>query len=481
MAKTVNVRAFGAIGDGDANDSAAFQNAINAAGAGGVVYAPEGVYRISNLTLLSGQSLIGNGRKSILKKGPLKPDGSASSGILVQIFSVSQVLVSNLTIDVATSTAGAGSWNFSTCVYVLDSADVTVQHCQLLDSSNPVGNANWTGGPPWTIHAVLAQSSSLDGNKNLRVLHNNCYHTQIKVGWGRNILVQGNTIERPMNLGISSVLQQDSQTFDTTSIVDNMVIDPAGHGGIFVGSDVNDDDVGVFRRLTVRGNTISGQAVSDVGNPPGWSNSNVCGIYARPCRVSEDWVIDGNVIRFDDPLTTNGSGIVMVNVDGTSLKRCSVRGNVVHNVDQQGIAISSLLDDVIVEGNVLGETRGMWISGRTGGTSKVSVLGNRVRGKGHQAFQLYAFTGSMDAEFHGNVAEETGTGVSGSRGLDVLADSGKTMTLRASNNRLRNAQIGVSESGAGTFDTAYYHNDARGNGTAMSVGGGAYLHENRTS
>lgn len=45
-ARWVNVRWFGALGDDLADDTAAFQRAIDSAGDGGIVFVPSGSYRV---------------------------------------------------------------------------------------------------------------------------------------------------------------------------------------------------------------------------------------------------------------------------------------------------------------------------------------------------------------------------------------------------------------------------------------------------
>lgn len=69
----VNVKDFGAKGDGDKNsknnDTVAIQNAIKSAAAipNSVVYIPAGVYCVRNLMLTKGVCLMGTGRGSVLK------------------------------------------------------------------------------------------------------------------------------------------------------------------------------------------------------------------------------------------------------------------------------------------------------------------------------------------------------------------------------------------------------------------------------
>jgi hypothetical protein len=65
----INVREFGAVGDGTADDTTALQNAINAAvAAGQMVFIPAGIYKFSKLTIDGTVSVIGAGvRATVLK------------------------------------------------------------------------------------------------------------------------------------------------------------------------------------------------------------------------------------------------------------------------------------------------------------------------------------------------------------------------------------------------------------------------------
>ena len=75
-----NVLDHGARGDDTAVDSAAFQAAIDAVGPG-VVDALADRYRVTNLMLRSGQTLVGEGRGSVLVRAEQGPNGEPS-GVL---------------------------------------------------------------------------------------------------------------------------------------------------------------------------------------------------------------------------------------------------------------------------------------------------------------------------------------------------------------------------------------------------------------
>lgn len=76
LSETVSVKDFGAVGDGVTDDTTAIQAAITAAGYGGTVYFPKGVYKVTSTINLpavagsqSGVTLVGEGPSTIIKLG----------------------------------------------------------------------------------------------------------------------------------------------------------------------------------------------------------------------------------------------------------------------------------------------------------------------------------------------------------------------------------------------------------------------------
>lgn len=65
----INVKSYGAVGNGVANDTVAFQNAIAAVPSGGSLYVPSGVYMIGDVLMISKSNfeIYGEGRQSVLK------------------------------------------------------------------------------------------------------------------------------------------------------------------------------------------------------------------------------------------------------------------------------------------------------------------------------------------------------------------------------------------------------------------------------
>ena len=66
----VDVRAFGAIGDGKADDTAAFARAIASVNQGGTILVPRGTFMLDQLTFVSSKSLALRGTRCSQSSAP---------------------------------------------------------------------------------------------------------------------------------------------------------------------------------------------------------------------------------------------------------------------------------------------------------------------------------------------------------------------------------------------------------------------------
>lgn len=104
----INVKAYGAKGDGSADDTAAIATAINAVANGGQVYFPAGTYNTSTITLPSGVWLVGAGYEATV----IKLKANTNSHL---------VMTANFTSLTGTNTATTGvPFNFGIMNLTLD-------------------------------------------------------------------------------------------------------------------------------------------------------------------------------------------------------------------------------------------------------------------------------------------------------------------------------------------------------------------------
>jgi hypothetical protein len=105
-----NVRAFGAVGDGSTDDTAAIQAAITALTIGGTVVIPQGIYKITSTIAVTtpGTRIIGLGQNYPgTNQGTILRWAGAANGTVLSTTSCNGCMLENFTIDGAT-TAGRG-------------------------------------------------------------------------------------------------------------------------------------------------------------------------------------------------------------------------------------------------------------------------------------------------------------------------------------------------------------------------------------
>lgn len=189
--EVLNVLDFGALGDGNNNDTSAIQAAIDAAQAfSGTVYIPDGVFLLyAPLQITSGITLVGNGRESTILR--VVDTGQTISAIKTSVF-VDKLTIKNLRIE-ASNTKNAyvpvSTWYGKHGIefkdvhhWVLDQVDVWyfnndgvhleesyIGYCQNCHFAGNNGWGVWAGltalGVNYANHAVSVQNTEVQGNK----------------------------------------------------------------------------------------------------------------------------------------------------------------------------------------------------------------------------------------------------------------------------------------------------------------------------
>lgn len=406
---SVSVKAFGALGDGEHDDTQAFIEAIAAAN---YICVPEGVYIISStLTLPSNITIFGVGiGLSVIKQ--------ADDANLSNIFTASSkefIHLRDLTFDgnsAENTTKADGIVEFISCT------DFTVKDCEI---KNVIGDVS-TG-----VALRLGTSA------NRFNLVNNYIHDCGIIGGvapcdgiyacGFNGNIQGNRLVNCADTGIvfeGTSLDEDAAS-DNSQIIGNSCI---GCGsGIAV-------DAGILNTFTA--------GVSIVGN-----------------------TIEGT-------LATNGGSIyVFTNGQGTGkCRRVVISSNVIRNVeDGHGIFLNEV-EDVTVIGNVLDSISpdeakhgiNVYLSNR------VTVVGNLVREAGAYGIEVQ---GSSDVIVNSNsVFDSNQVGGGSSAGIDVRkvgSVQAENVTLIGNQSTGPAAAYGIQL--ADTTTAFVGGNDLRGNAT----------------
>lgn len=167
MSQTVNVKDFGAIGNGIADDSNAFQNAISSISPYGSIFVPEGTYRITKTIIFpsisgySGITMFGCGFGTVIK-------ASSSVNILFDILG-ENVSIKDIFFD-GSETLNATTIRIGGSNGIIDNGFTEINHCKFTVWSNAIRST--------TDSWVISSCYFIDVNKAIYAL-NNCLNSSI--------------------------------------------------------------------------------------------------------------------------------------------------------------------------------------------------------------------------------------------------------------------------------------------------------------
>lgn len=305
-----NVKAFGAVGDGSADDTTAVQAAVNAVSSGGgTVHFPPGTYMIGSAIAVgqNGTVLRGAGKSaSIIRRK------NTSNAYMVTLTGKTDCLIEHLKFD---ANDGNQSSNYENIRLDAASHNLTVQHCAFTDTKG--FNVFTVGGPSSRVN-------------NLRILDNDV--TQ-RTGGVQDILVpvtSGGMVARnriSVQGGVGIVLYES----DDINCTGNYIILNAIPGvGIRVES---------CRFASIVGNNIV-VAANDVGIQVMKETDN--GVSARD---AVDTYLLGNTIR-----ATSTTGTIAFKLTDNA-QRVTIQGNGAEFCSSFVTYNSGTLTDILIADN----------------------------------------------------------------------------------------------------------------------------------
>jgi hypothetical protein len=420
-----SVRDYGAKGDGVADDSAAFQAAINAVPAsGGVVFVPAGTYRIASaLTLKSGLSFLGAGREctSLILAN--------ASGIIVDAGVYSDVSIRGLAFNcnnqpgnaIALSSTGhqrisvreclftgvGGSNTWSVIIGAVTTPSATSKDLVFVDNV-VVGNAT---GTRECVQAASWQDSVIARN----VFVNNSSIALGVYGYNQNVLVDGNVFTNNQR----SYYVQEGQYVEFRG---NKHVFGANTQQRFVDI-INSSDVTVDDYMVGDGSTIDGVWIYDFSSASIFPNSNRITIRGKMDRVHSavQWPAQTgsgnnqamtNIVVDIVASNTSFSPVYINGAGATGISGCKIR-LISENGTWSGggaiqIAGNANVTDVVISGSKIGQSSGSGSSAIfISGTTDVTLLNNDLRGS---TAPLVFGSGGAVKEAMGNANINSGLG-----------------------------------------------------------------------
>jgi hypothetical protein len=234
----LNVKNFGAKGDGVHDDSAAISTALASARAGDVISFPAGVYICNDVNVVnkSGLTLKGQGNSTTIK------NGIASGATPLLTFNT----INGLTIqDLAFDNRSIGAYGG---VRFYDTENVLINRTRFFDSAPlPLGSTD-------RYSYVFGNGSR--PHKNIRITNNVIEDLQLEVDFGQGVTIQKNTLKRSVRTGAIGLFTIDDGIVLENYLIDsNTIIDPVG-AAIAVNIDPPDNINVTIRNITISNNTI---------------------------------------------------------------------------------------------------------------------------------------------------------------------------------------------------------------------------------
>jgi parallel beta-helix repeat protein len=357
----IDVRNYGAKGDGVTNDAPAIQAAINAAGSSRAVYIPAGTYMLAGprqgtynglLIYQSGTHIVGDGDATVLKiPDNFTAGGDSSVFTPIALSNTDNLFFERFTIDgngannLVLGSAG-GNLRRNYMIYVLRGKNINIDRVNFLN--NPGRNCIIYGGNPGDDHPVDQGRIT------------NCRFENLGAG------IPGNTLQN-----------------DHSAIYTQMTMGTVAHN-VFIGSLIGPVDPAVIKltalevhgsRTLVMGNSVTnfgraGNQVSTVMNSIGnrWIGNTFkyagnLAVWAYTPYETRDLVISDNYFNHDTTAGVSEAPIFVSALSGlitTEIENVVISNNVIEAESSSGVSTA---------------WHGIYISSGNG----ITVTGNTIR------------------------------------------------------------------------------------------------------
>jgi polygalacturonase len=416
-----SVKSYGAIGDGDTDDTTACQNALNAADLAGVgaVVVPPGTYKLTAaLTPGSGTTFLGQG-------GFLRQHTEAAN--VVTVASKSNVALVNLDVGYNTSTVR----NTTNGLSVQTCTDVEISGCRVRN------------GPGLGIYVANSQRARVHDNHIHSMLADGIHVTNgSSTGHvSKDVTVSGNVVEGTGDDCIACVSYTTGGTAinEGISITGNVVTNGSARGITVAGG----------KGVAVAGNTVRNMASTSSAGIIAILDDNVSNPTFAPIDVS----ITGNTVGLAQGTTANTRhGIRVYRGSGVTVSGNTVAWGVGEGIKVYGTSTGpAYSDDTVVANNIVHGT------GSTGENGIYCIYARRVRITGNVVIDSYkgalSLDNVIDCQVSGNIWDEANKQNVGATNLVTVATSSG---VSIQNNLLRQVgnafTHGYTTTSAGTVD-----------------------------
>ncbi|MGE5215438.1 MAG: glycosyl hydrolase family 28-related protein [Chloroflexota bacterium] len=357
--RIVNVREFGARGDGVADDSAAIQRAIDAAGKNTMIKFPAGVYLVANLRIKDRSGLVftGEGRRSVIRQ-------KSGAERMAMFEGSSDIVITQLGFDANGIKAYGG-------VAFYAAKRVRIEK-----------NWFWDGAPKpveSTDRYAVVFGKGPAPSQDVQIVNNVIDDLQLEVNHARRVVIEGNVIQRAVKTaGIGIFTVGNNAVAEDYQIINNKVVDSLG-AGISVGIDPPTDRQCRFARITIANNQVIRMKTAGYGIRIGTPDNS----KRTDGNIFEDLEIRNNRFRNEATAPVPAQTIFANNSATAAIlfTKISITGNTLENAGRNGkefaVDLRRLQNSLVAENIIKGFTNGVALGG--------ALLDNELRNNVVQA------------------------------------------------------------------------------------------------
>ena len=433
----INVKDYGATGDGITDDTAAIQSAFNTAADNETILFPTGTYLIKTSDE-EGIDIVG--RQNLIVRGEggatLKRDPSAEMGQRWMTWlDCNNVTIYDITFDSSGNTQSGGIW-FYAC------KNIRIERNNFIDSNY---NTNVTDDR----YAIAVMPDATYGSSEFVWITDNYIETMQVECAASKVTFSRNYCKNPINSGFVVITASDDLSLSEITCTDNIIINPTDNAFMFgvypaTRSNCNFQDVVIANNIIMAAGATSGSLIY-IGDASGTTTTNTFSNFEITNNtISDDIGLKAINIQHVNPL---------LRFDGFK-----VSGNIYEASTLTGVNYPfefSYLRNSEVSSNVLKGNVSNGIKVRS--PEKTQIIDNSVEATG-TAYELSAALGTSTVSYGENVIR--GNRAIGSATDWSIADSNESDMFMGEENRTHTIELnGVSSSVNVTGKTLFKTNN----------------------
>ncbi|MET3193277.1 hypothetical protein ABID96_000245 [Bacillus sp. OAE603] len=451
----VNVKNFGAVGNGSSDDTAAFQSAIDYLGSrgGGNVYIPAGTYSLRPIYLKPFVNIVGENRDTVT----LKLSDTSGSGYYRVINMANDTKIQNITCD-GNALKHPDGIEHMHCIFAFDADRIVIDNNRL---KNAVADGISISGSTAASDNVTISNNILENNGRSNIVIEQVNHLKIYNN------ISTNTLGRPA----LHFEPWEEMNFDDAKIYNNTFTSNASNGDYCVQLEGGKNDNNYFNHVEFNNNTVNcptgrflvmetnGAKIFDnklnVSQIFVWIKNKDLEIYRNTINSVDGFKIEGtwginsiNTQIYDNTVSATGDAVSIIagaekttfsrnaftgNGQGaaayifatvTDIKDTSfidntftnfevgiitdyydvlkidgllVRGNTFKNTSYYSLYIKGTTKNVTVDQNTITNSSGVFITVQDGPMANISITNNTISGGKNGIFQTSSGTkGSLN-------------------------------------------------------------------------------------